>query len=212
MPIKTCLNQSRIGPIQSYKNLTMFPLVSSSHLELEFLLLDEALACGALQVEELDRGGSVPEIRVINQSSKMVLILDGEELVGARQNRIVNTTILVAAKSAIVIPVSCVEQGRWHYASQRFSSRERVMAPSLRAMKSEQVQFSLHTTGEYRSDQRAIWVELFEPPKTSARLPLHVCSERFSASVLCKALKRPLQTFWPYLCNALMMRDSLARI
>jgi hypothetical protein len=35
----------------------------------------------------------VPDLRVVNRAGKMVLILDGEELVGAKQNRIVNTTI-----------------------------------------------------------------------------------------------------------------------
>ena len=35
---------------------------------------------------------------------------NGEELVGAKQDRILNTTILVASHSTIVIPVSCVEQ------------------------------------------------------------------------------------------------------
>jgi hypothetical protein len=61
---------------------------------------------------EIDEGGSVPELRVQNKSASMILILDGEELVGAKQNRIVNTTILIQGKSTTVIPVSCVEQGR----------------------------------------------------------------------------------------------------
>ena len=50
---------------------------------------------------------------MVNKSDRMVLILDGEELVGIKQNRIVNTTILIAANTTTVIPVSCVEQGRW---------------------------------------------------------------------------------------------------
>jgi hypothetical protein len=58
--------------------------------------------------------------------------LAGEELVGSKQNRIVNTTMLIQAKSTPVIPVSCVEQGRWNYRSPRFSSEERIMSPALR--------------------------------------------------------------------------------
>jgi hypothetical protein len=41
-------------------------------------------------------------------------LLDGEELIGAKQNRALNLTILAPAKQVIVIPVSCVEAGRWH--------------------------------------------------------------------------------------------------
>ena len=47
----------------------------------------------------------MPELRVVNRAGRMVLILDGEELVGAKQNRIVNTTILVAAGVEIVIQI-----------------------------------------------------------------------------------------------------------
>ena len=140
----------------------MFPLLSNYLVDLDFLLLDEALACGAIAVEEVNKDGSVPELKVTNNSLQMVLILDGEELVGAKQNRIVNTTILVGGMTTIVIPVSCVEQGRWNYESPLFSSRKRVLSPSLRAMKSEQVQLSLKVAGQYRSDQGVIWDEIAE--------------------------------------------------
>ena len=158
--IKTYLEQLKIGRSQSYRNLTVFPLLSDYCVTLDFLLLDEALVCGALAVEEVSKAGSVPELKVVNNSLQMVLILDGEELVGAKQNRIVNTTILVGAMSELVIPVSCVEQGRWSYDSPRFGSRERVLSPSIRAMKADQVQLSLKAAGEYRSDQGAIWDEI----------------------------------------------------
>ena len=57
--------------------------------------------------------GSVPALRVVNRGLHPILIVDGEELVGAKQNRVVNLAILVAAQSAFTIPVSCVEAGRW---------------------------------------------------------------------------------------------------
>lgn len=156
------LNEVKIGRRQSFRNLAMFPLLSTYSLDLDYLLLDEALSGGLVEVAEVSKEGSVPELQVINKSPKMVLILDGEELVGAKQNRIVNTTILIQGNATIVIPVSCVEQGRWSYHSPRFSSEERVMSPSLRAMKSEQVQFSLRSSGQYRSDQGALWEEISE--------------------------------------------------
>ena len=110
-----------------------------------------------IEVVELDNDGSVPELKVINKSPEMILILDGEELVGAKQNRIVNTTILVKRNTTIVIPVTCVEHGRWSYDSPTFHSQERMMSSNLRARKSEQVNYSVRSTGEFRADQGAIW-------------------------------------------------------
>ena len=91
--IKDYLGQLKTGRKQSFKNLSLFPLLSTYCLDLEYLLLDEALTEGVMEVVEVDTEGSVPELRVINKSPKMILILDGEELVGAKQNRIVNTTL-----------------------------------------------------------------------------------------------------------------------
>ena len=160
--IKDYLGQVKVGRKQSFKNLSIFPLLSTYGLDLEYLLLDEALAEGLVEVAEVDTEGSVPDLKVINKSPEMILILDGEELVGAKQNRIMNTTILIEGKSTTIVPVSCVEQGRWSYDSPRFSSKERMMSAGLRAMKSEQVQFSLRSSGDYRSDQGTIWNEISE--------------------------------------------------
>ena len=55
----------------------------------------------------------MPELVVENPLDERVLLYDGEELVGAKQNRILNVSVLVEAKSTLTIPVSCVEQGRW---------------------------------------------------------------------------------------------------
>ena len=67
------------------------------------------MAAGTLQVTEVDESGSVPELLATNTGDEMVLLLDGEELVGAKQNRILNITLLAPAMQDTVIPVSCVE-------------------------------------------------------------------------------------------------------
>ena len=108
----------KVGRKQSYKNLAVYPLLSTYTDESEYLLLPEALNGGVIEITERDESGAVPELKVVNSSSMMVLILDGEELVGAKQNRIVNTTILIKGNSSVVSPVSCVEQGRWPYNSR----------------------------------------------------------------------------------------------
>jgi len=148
----------------------MYPLLSSYTVGLEYITLDEALSEHLIEVIERDEAGSVPELKMINKSPCMILILDGEELVGAKQNRIVNTTILIQGKSTTVIPVSCVEQGRWAYDSPVFSSEERLMAAQLRARKSEQVHRSIRRADGFRSDQSAIWAEI---SSKAARMDAH---------------------------------------
>ncbi len=154
------LKSVSIGEKQSYKNLALFPLIGPDIALTDYLLLDDALKEHLIEVTELTQGGSVPELKVTNSSEKTVLLLDGEELVGAKQNRILNTTILVAGKTVVVIPVSCVEQGRWSYRSSVFCSEERVMPPSMRSSKATQVNYSLRHRGDFHSDQGAIWNDI----------------------------------------------------
>ena len=82
--IKNYLEQTKTGRKQIYKNMAVFPLLSTYSANLDYLFLDEALAGGLIEVVEVDKEGSVPELKVINKSPRMVLILDGEELVGAK--------------------------------------------------------------------------------------------------------------------------------
>jgi hypothetical protein len=152
----------KLGRKQSYKNLTVFALLSDYGVDLNYLTLDESLSGNLIDIVEKDEGGSVPELKVVNRSDRMVLILDGEELVGAKQNRIVNTTILIAGNTTTVIPVSCVEQGRWSYRSDKLYSEKRMMGSKLRARKADQVKYSLKNLGNFRSDQSAIWNDVSE--------------------------------------------------
>jgi hypothetical protein len=150
--IREYLEGAKLGRKQVYKNMAVFPILSEYSPSLEYMLLDEALGAGLVEVTEVDNHGAVPNLKVHNKSERMVLILDGEELVGAKQNRIVNTTILVAGNATVIIPVSCVEQGRWAYKTSRFHSEERIMPSRMRAMKARQVQESVRAHGEYRAD------------------------------------------------------------
>lgn len=123
-------------------------------------MLDEALALGVLEVKELSSEGNVNQILVCNRGERPVLILDGEVLAGAKQNRVVNATTLVGARTELVIPVSCVEQGRWRYVSERFTGSRHFSYARMRAQKSEQVSQCLMSYGSFAADQGAIWHEV----------------------------------------------------
>ncbi len=154
------LGQVEVKERVSYGSLHLFALTGGPSDEGSLTLLEDALEGGSLRVEELGESGSVPELRVINGGSTAVLILEGDELIGAKQNRVVNSSVLVAAESELVLPVSCVERGRWSYRSRAFSSADGSPHVSLRRLKSRAVRDSLRRGAGHRSDQGAVWEEV----------------------------------------------------
>jgi hypothetical protein len=152
--------------------------------ELPYLEFEAALKAGLVEVTEASEQGSVPVLLVRNDADRDVLILDGEQLVGAKQNRIVNTTIVVPAHSSVEIPVSCVEQGRWHYTSRSFSSSRSHSSGSLRSLKHASVTESLRTTGDYRSDQSGLWGDIrAKAERMAAPTPTMSMTDVYESSV-----------------------------
>lgn len=146
---------------QGSENLLVFPLIKEQvDQAFRYMLLEEALEKGFLVISEVSTEGTVNTISVENNADKPILILDGEELLGAKQNRIINITILVPPKSKINIPVSCVEQGRWRYSTSKFNVSEYFAYSSLRRQKVEQVTDSLELDQDFAADQGAIWGEI----------------------------------------------------
>jgi hypothetical protein len=113
-----------------------------------------------VKVEEVSEGGSVPNLLVTNEDDSRVLFLEGEELRGAKQNRVLNTSVLIAAHSKTPIPVSCVEQGRWRYRSRQFVSSGSHSSSKLRHFLKASVSDSLKAERGHGSDQGAVWREV----------------------------------------------------
>jgi hypothetical protein len=126
----------QIGEPVEHRGIVVAPLYPRRDPVAHYLTLDEALA-GGLLIREVDEAGTVPELVVENPLDKRVLLYDGEELIGAKQNRILNVSVLVEAKANLRIPVSCVEQGRWSHASPSFAPGSHVSHAHLRRRKAE---------------------------------------------------------------------------
>lgn len=150
----------RFGELQKYRGIAVYPLLAHEAGGLEYVTLGEAMENRWLTVTEVSQGGSVPELKVTSSAAMPILLLDGEELAGAKQNRVLNTTVLVPAGASIVIPVSCTERGRWSYASPAFCESGNVMARQARARKTSSVSESLACEAGFRSDQGQVWADI----------------------------------------------------
>lgn len=154
--VQNLVDSISLGNPNSHGNLTVFPI----HVENEsipFITLRDALNKDLIQIMEKSEGGSVPELRVISSSEIPILLLDGEEIAGAKQNRILNTSILVPEKGDIIIPVSCTEEGRWSYNSPKFYDSDEILSHTIRASKMDSVSANLNRGNSYASDQGAVW-------------------------------------------------------
>jgi hypothetical protein len=152
---------SILGDPLAVHGLGIIPLLADAKPDIPAIdLLEQAFDAGTFRITEVSEGGSVPFLRADNNGSKPVLILDGEELVGGKQNRIVNTTIIILAGKVLDIPVSCMEAGRWNRHREDFTAGEAVFRARSRAVHKSSVTSSLRREGSYRSDQRAVWDEV----------------------------------------------------
>lgn len=120
-------------------SMEIFPLFHTAAVDFDYLTLEEAIASeggNGFRVEEVSEGGDVNNLRVVNGLDRPVLVIEGELLVGAKQHRTIHTTILIDRKSETVIPVACVEAGRWENVPlARFGLSSSFAHSSLRSQK-----------------------------------------------------------------------------
>ena len=84
--VAQALSGLRVGNLMTHEGLTVHPLIRDSLLNKDYLTLDEALAQNTARVVEVSEDGSVPQLLFRNGGEQAVFLLDGEELVGAKQN------------------------------------------------------------------------------------------------------------------------------
>ena len=180
--VKTRLESIQFAEPQFYKSIAIVPLIASAEGKVEYQTLGEALAEQNVTINETSEAGSVPELLVVNRGKQSVLLIDGEELAGAKQNRVLNTSILLKEVCETKIPVSCTEQGRWAYTSKFFGHSGNIMAHKSRSRKSSSVHFSLAASGSYRSDQREVWDNIAELQlKSGTKSPTFAMSDVYKA-------------------------------
>lgn len=180
--VKAWLRQVEIGDGMHHRNLTVFPLFPGGTFQPRalpeghhdqgalalfpeeserYVLIDDAIEAGEAVVEELNEVGHVPLLGVTNSAVQPILIPEGQILIGAKQNRTVTLTVLVAAGAKFQLPVACVEQGRWSYRTRQFRP-DFYARPSLREKKIKSAQMNRMMGLGALSDQGEVWASVEE--------------------------------------------------
>ncbi len=121
------------------------------------LLLEESLAEGSTRVFEVCDGGAVNLVEVDHRGDLPLLVLDGEQIHGANQDRIFNASFVIAPHTRVALPVSCIERGRWQRRSKRFSAGRSTIYEGARSRKLRRICASLAEGGGYEASQQDVW-------------------------------------------------------
>lgn len=167
--------------VHTERTLSIVQFATAHQDTFQYMSSEKAIKENVIEVREVSDVGSVNSLIVLNRSDFFVFMMDGDILAGAKQNRVVNTSILLAPKSKTIIPVSCVEQGRWRHTSEKFSSAEHAAPAFLRASKARRVTDNLVNHRGHASDQGEVWdgVALFQLA-TQSDSPTSNLSDSFS--------------------------------
>jgi len=154
------LSRVTLGEPQQFRQLAIFPVFAPNGREPNYLVLAEALQQKLVTLTETSQAGQVPKLKLANRAVVPVLLIEGEELIGSKQNRVLNTTVLAREQSEMIIPVTCTEAGRWHYSSPSFGHSGHLTPLRLRRSKSTSVSAALQANLGYASDQGWVWNEI----------------------------------------------------
>jgi ARG/rhodanese/phosphatase superfamily protein len=140
--------------------LAVFQLTTDASPRVAYRAFADARSDG-VAIKEMPGGGSVNDLIVVNPTELPVLLYEGEEVLGAQQNRTFDVSVLVAGTS-VRVPVSCVEQGRWDHRrhGESFAPAPQAAHPELRRLKNARVRSRLAAGEEPRAAQLEVWAEV----------------------------------------------------
>jgi hypothetical protein len=151
---------SKINSFQSNGIVSIVQYTTYQVNTIDYISCNEAMENSHIEVKEVNESGSVNNLVVLNHSDHFVFFSDGDILSGAKQNRVLNTSVFLAPNSKTILPVSCVEQGRWRHLSPKFKGNDYLAPSRLRSKKSEQVKENLKINSSFICSQHSIWSEV----------------------------------------------------
>ncbi len=151
------LENYKLKKIINIENINIYLLKTKNKNNISGIaLLRELIDLGLASVQEVDDSGRVDTVKVINKSNKDLLLLSGDILEGAKQNRMIMEHVIIKKNSSLEVKVSCVERNRWNYKNNKnFHPADIKISPKIRATKDE------YSKNRYSQDiQGKIWDDI----------------------------------------------------
>ena len=146
----------------AFGNAAIVQVSSEPLSSFPFLPAGPAIRSGGLIISELTAMGSVGQLTALNKTADYLLLTDADVLTGAKQNRVVNRSVLLAPSAKTVIEVSCVERLRWNYRSSSFNTPGSVADPSLRSRKAGTFsRMKPEQEMDFRNTQGEVWDHVY---------------------------------------------------
>ena len=148
-----------LGKAQTLEPYTIYPVCVGEPPEPDPGLLLTHQAVEAQVLEILEKGqGEVQELEALNTGPVPVVVLEGETLVGCKQNRVVTRSVILGKGKKTTIPVGCMEQGRWDAVSERFAAGALRVSPSVRKSTSSEIRAAKRQQAPRPTvDQSRLW-------------------------------------------------------
>jgi hypothetical protein len=178
--------------------LPLFPSVPGPGVA--YRLGTHAIASGTLEIHELSGGAVVDRLEARNRGGERVLFVEGDHLLGSRQNRVVTSSALLGGRRTVTLPVSCVEQGRWQGEAHRFRGIGSVAPASVRSIIKQTVTSALFDRRSRAADQGRIWSQIADQQRR-LRVTSATCALEASYATLAGDL-RPIAARLPYAPSA----------
>jgi len=160
-----------------YGNTALIQIAIDPVSKISYKPAGPEMRSGGLVISELNEGGVVGTLTALNNTGSFLLLTDADVLTGAKQNRIVNKSVLLAPYSKTPLDVSCIERLRWSYNSSNFSSPQSAADHSLRKAKAATMS-SKDEAPENFNTQGAVWSHIHD---SLAREGIHQETESYFA-------------------------------
>ncbi|MFM7047066.1 MAG: ARPP-1 family domain-containing protein [Actinomycetota bacterium] len=146
----TDITSLKPGAPITHEGITLIPIFAPEGRSSKIHIAGDELVVSELATP------TVPQLQVHNPTPNDLLIPAGKILSGGHQTRVVNVSIVVPAGATIVIPVSCVEAGRWSGIA-RFADSRRFASRRVRETKARSVKRNLDMYKSKASAQGEVW-------------------------------------------------------